>query len=73
MACARCSPDDTVLAAIARGKYKHEPQKVPLIRLQSLNAEVGRIIAVIEPLLAEHGVIEGITEVSRRYASPDQA
>jgi hypothetical protein len=56
-------PDDTVLAAVARGKYKHEPQKLPLIRLQSLNDEVARIIAVIEPLLAENGVIEGITEI----------
>ena len=44
-------PDDTVLAAIARGKYKHEPQKVPLIRLQSLNAEVARIIAVMSRCL----------------------
>jgi len=61
-------PDQTVLAAVARGKYKHEPQKMPLIRLQTLNTEVARIIAVIEPLLARDGVIEGITEVSRRYS-----
>jgi hypothetical protein len=66
-------PDETVLAAVARGKYRHKPQSVSLLRLQSLNAEVSRIIAVIEPLLAEHGVIEGITEISKRYTSPYQA
>ena len=38
-----------------------------LIRLRSLNEEVERIIAVMESLLHSHGVIEGMTEASRRY------
>jgi hypothetical protein len=66
-------PDETVIARVTRGKYKGTLQRLPLIRLRSLNAEVARIIAVIEPLLHAHGVIEGITEVSRRYSSPEQA
>jgi hypothetical protein len=66
-------PDETVIARVTRGKYKGTLQRLPLIRLRSLNAEVARIIAVIEPLLHAHGVIEGITEVSRRYSSPDRA
>ena len=61
-------PDNTVLAAVARGKYKSKPEALPLIRIQSLNAEVARIIAVIEPMLSKHNVIEGITEISKRYA-----
>ena len=65
-------PDETVVARVTRGKYKGTLQRLPLVRLASLNAEVGRIIAVIEPLLHSHGVVEGITAVSRRYSSPDQ-
>jgi hypothetical protein len=65
-------PDETVIARVTRGKYKGTLQRLPLIRLRSLNAEVARIIAVIEPLLHAHGVIEGITEASRRYGSPNQ-
>jgi hypothetical protein len=60
-------PDETVLARVTRGKFKGTLQHLPLTRLRSLNDEVVRIIAIIEPLLADHGVIEGITEVSRRY------
>jgi hypothetical protein len=63
-------PDEILLAAVARGKYKNTLQLLSLIRLRSLNAEVGRIIAVIE--LADHGVIEGVTATSRRYRSPNQ-
>ena len=59
-------PDEPVLAT-SRGKYKNTLQPLSLVRLQSLNDEVARIIAVIEPLLAEHGVIQGVTEISRRY------
>ena len=60
-------PDEAVLARVTRGKYKGTLQHLPLIRLRSLNDEVARIIAVIEPLLHSHGVSEGVTEVSRRY------
>jgi hypothetical protein len=60
-------PNETVLVRVTRGKYKGTLQHLPLIRLRSLNDEVARIIAVIEPLLHSHGVIEGITEESRRY------
>ena len=60
-------PDETVLVRVTGGKYKGTLQHLPLIRLRSLNDEVARIIAVIEPLLHSHGVIEGITEKSRRY------
>ena len=59
-------PDETVIARVTRGKYKGTLQRFPLIRLQSLNDEVARIIAVIEPLLHSYGVIEGMTEVSTR-------
>jgi hypothetical protein len=62
-------PDETVSARVTRGKYKGTLQALPLIRLRSLNSEVARIIAVIEPLLQSHGVIEGITEFSGRYNS----
>ena len=60
--------DATVEAhRVTRGKYEGTLQHLPLIRLRSLNDEVAKIIAVIEPLLHSHGVIEGITEKSRRY------
>jgi hypothetical protein len=62
-------PDETVLARVTRGKYKGALQRLPLVRLKSLNHEVARIIAVIEPLLHSHGVIEGSTGVFRRYES----
>ncbi len=59
-------PDETVVVPrVARGKYKGRLQRLPMIRLRSLNAEVARIIAVIEPLLLKHGVIAGITEASK--------
>ena len=60
-------PDEAVLARVTRGKYKATLQHLPLIRLRSLNDEVAKIIAVIEPLLHSHGVIETMTEASRRY------
>jgi hypothetical protein len=59
-------PDETVLATVSRDKY-NTLQPLSLVRLQSLNDEVARIIAVIEPLLSEHGVIQEVTEISRRY------
>jgi hypothetical protein len=65
-------PDDSVLAAVSRGKYKNEPQRMSLIRLRSLNSEVARILAELEPLLFTLGVIEGVTEISRRYKSDQQ-
>jgi hypothetical protein len=48
------------MATVTRRKHKNTMQHLSLIRLASLNAEVGRIIAVIEPLLADHGLIEGL-------------
>jgi hypothetical protein len=60
-------PDEPIVARVTRGKYKGTFQDLPMIRLQSLNDEVARIIAVIEPILQKHGVIEGITEETRRY------
>ena len=65
-------PDETVLATVSRGKFKNEPQRLSLIRLASLNAEVARILAEIEPLLFKLGVIEGVTAISERYKSPQQ-
>jgi hypothetical protein len=59
-------PGETVVARVTRGKYKGTLQSLPTIRLKSLNAEVGRIIAVIEPILHAHGVITGLTEDTRR-------
>jgi hypothetical protein len=61
------TPDEAVLARVTRGKYKGTLQHLSLIRLRSLNEEVERIIAVMESLLHSHGVIEGMTEASRRY------
>lgn len=61
-------PDETVVARVTRGTYKGTLQNLPLIRLRSVNTEVAGIIAVIEPLLHSHGVIEGMTEVSKRYS-----
>jgi hypothetical protein len=40
-----------------------------MIRLASVNVEVSRILAELEPLLHRIGVIEGVTEISRRYGS----
>jgi hypothetical protein len=57
--------DETVIARVTRGKYKGTLQRLPLFRLRSLNAEVGSIIAAIEPVLFAHGVIEGVTEWSK--------
>jgi len=51
-------PDETVLARATQGRYKGTLQHLSLIRLRSLNDEVARIIAVVEPLLHSHGVIE---------------
>jgi hypothetical protein len=59
-------PDETVVARVTRGTYKGTLQSLPLIRLRSLNAEIASIIALIEPLLHSHGVIGGVTEVSKR-------
>ena len=59
-------PGETVVARVTRGKYKGTLQSLPTIRLKSLNAEVGRIIAVMEPILHAHGVITGVTEDTRR-------
>ncbi len=59
-------PGDAVKATVTRGKYKNSSQSMPLIRLKSLNAEVGWLIAVIEPLLHKHGVVEGITKISKQ-------
>jgi hypothetical protein len=59
-------PDETVVCRVTCGTYKGTLQSLPLIRLRSLNAEVARIIALIEPLLQSHRVIEGMTEVSKR-------
>jgi hypothetical protein len=59
-------PDNTVLAAVARGKYKNDPQRMSLIRLGTLNAEVESILAELELLLFDKGVIEGVTAISRR-------
>ena len=57
------SPDEVVLARVTRGTL----QNLSLIRLRSLNEEVGQIIAVMESLLYSNGVIEGMTEASRHY------
>jgi hypothetical protein len=51
-------PDATVVARVTRGEYKGTLQHLPMIRLNSLNKEVNRIIDVIQPLLHRHGVIE---------------
>ncbi len=60
-------PDETVIARVSWRTYKGTLQSLSLVRLRSLNAEVTGIIALIEPLLHSHGVIEGMTEVSKRY------
>lgn len=52
-------PDEIVRATVARGKYKNTEQVMTPIRLNTLNGEVKRLIDIIEPLLAKHGVIEG--------------
>lgn len=41
------------------GQIQETEQVVTLIRLNTLNGEVKRLIDIIEPLLAKHGVIEG--------------
>jgi hypothetical protein len=51
-------PDNTVIARVARGKLKNLPQKLSLIRLNSLNAEVASIIRELEPLLIRLKVLE---------------
>jgi hypothetical protein len=61
------SPDEVVLARVTRGRYRGTLQNLSLIRLRSLNEEVGQIIAVMESLLYSNGVIEGMTEASRHY------
>jgi hypothetical protein len=53
-------PNNTVLGTVTRGPYKNKPQKTTT-RLKSINAEVGRLIAIIEPLLVKYGVVEGMT------------
>jgi hypothetical protein len=60
------------MATKARGIYRDKPQRLILIRLQSLNAEVEKIIDVIEPLLAAHGVIpwSGPTTTPRGPSRP---
>ena len=54
-----CDPSLGVTASVSRGKYKNEQQKLPLVRLGSLNAEIKSIIAAPEPVLVRYGVIEG--------------
>lgn len=54
-------PEVGVTASVARGKYKNEPQKLPLVRLRSLNTEIGAIISALEPLLVRYGIIENQT------------
>src|SRR5215813_4016929 len=39
------SPDEVVLASVTRGRYRGTLQNLSLIRLRSLNEEVGQIIA----------------------------
>jgi hypothetical protein len=51
-------PDEIVIARVTRGKHEDTLQRLPLIRLRSLNIEVGRLIVAIEPVLFAHGVIE---------------
>ena len=65
-------PDETVVARVTRGKYKGTLQRLPMIRLRSLNAEIARIIAVFEPLLYKHGVIEGITAITEHEQKAHQ-
>jgi hypothetical protein len=60
-------PNEAVRARVTGGKYKGTLQNLPLIRLKSLNEEVARIIALIEPLLQSHGVIGDISKVSEHY------
>jgi hypothetical protein len=66
------NPDQSVTGAIARGKYKHEPQKLSLVRLRNLNTEIGYITAELEPILVRYGIIEGMTDLSAQLQSPPQ-
>ena len=61
------SPDEVVLARVTRGRNRGTLQNLSLIRLRSLSEEVAKIVAVMESLLYSNGVIEGMTEASRRY------
>jgi hypothetical protein len=63
-------PDHEVTGSLARGKYKNEPQKLSLIRLRSLNSEIGSIISALEPVLVRYRIIEGMTELSAQQQFP---
>ena len=58
-------PGDEVMATVTRGQYKNTPQRMSLIRLKTLNAEVTRLVAIIEPMLFKYGVVDGMTRTSR--------
>lgn len=60
---------DTITAEVTRGNYKSKPQKLSLIRLRSLNAEIISILTVVEPLLVRYNVIEQMTELSAQLQS----
>lgn len=61
-----------VTAEVSRGTYKSQPQKLSLVRLRSLNAEIGMIMAITEPLLVRYGVIEHMTDFSAQLQSLQQ-
>jgi hypothetical protein len=50
-------PDEKVYASIARGKYKNAPQPVSVERLGILNAEIAKLLEIIQPLLVKHGAL----------------
>lgn len=54
------SPDELITATVSRGTVKYKPQPLPLMRIRSLNLEIGRIIDELEPVLVRHHVIKTI-------------
>ena len=54
-------PDGTIQAEVARGPLKSKFQVLSLVRLRSLNTELGVILGLLEPLLVRHNVISGMT------------
>lgn len=49
---------NTVFGHVGRGNYKNTPQKLPLIRLASLNDEIAAVIQVLHPWMVSRGLIE---------------
>lgn len=65
--------DETILLAVARGKYKNAVEPMSIIRLNSIVVEVASITAELEPLLVRVGVLDKVTAISEHYRYPRQS